>query len=257
MSTQAITQVAAALAFALFAASLSWRLKLGLAAPILRAAARATVQLGVVGLLIALIFKHPPLAILFVAAMVTTAGLTAGGRIGTVPGARRFAATAIAVPALAATGILLVVGAFDATPEAAIPTAGILIGGAMAATTLTGRRLVEALEDQQDEVETRLALGDDVRTAVSPLVRKAITTGLVPAIDQTRSVGLVALPGTFVGLLLGGATPETAARAQLVVLLAILAVQVVAGLMISEAIVRRLSVPDAERLDIPRRPARR
>lgn len=256
MNGQDAAQVIAALGFALVAAALAWRLKLGLAAPILRAATRAAVQLAVVGLLIALIFEHPPLAVLFVGGMLATAAFTAGGRIGTVTGSRRYAAGAIGVPAVTATAVLLGVGAFDATPEAAIPTAGILIGGAMAATTLTGRRLVEALTEQQDEVETRLSLGDDVRTAVAPLVRKAITTGLVPAIDQTRSVGLVALPGTFVGLLLGGATPETAARAQLVVLLAILAVQVVAGLLISEAIVRRLTVRGAERLESPRAPQR-
>lgn len=255
MNGHAVTQVAAALGFALVAAGLAWRLRLGLAVPILRAAARATLQLGVVGLLIALIFDHPPLAAVFVAAMVATAGFTSGGRIGAVTGSRRYAAAAIAFPALTATAVLIAVGAFERTPEAIVPTAGILIGGAMTATTLTGRRLIEGLVDQQDEVEARLSLGDDVRGAVAPLVRRAVTTGLVPAIDQTRSVGLVALPGTFVGLLLGGATPETAARAQLVVLLAVLAVQVVAGLLISEAIIRRLTVSGAERLEMPRGPA--
>lgn len=255
MSGHATVQVAAALSFAAFASLLAWRLKLGLGLPILRAAARATVQLGVVGLLIALIFEHPPFAILFVAAMVATAAITSGGRIAAVSGSRWFAAGAIGAPALTATAILLAVGAFEATPEAAIPTAGILIGGAMTATTLTGRRLVEGLHDDHDEIETRLALGDDVRTAVAPLVRKAITTGLIPAIDQTRSVGVVTLPGTFVGLMLGGATPETAARAQLVVLLALLAVQIVAGLLIAEAIVRRTTVADAERIELGRQPA--
>lgn len=252
MTGSAVAQVAAALGFAAVAALLAWRLRLGLAWPIVRAAARATLQLGVVGLLIALIFQHPPLAIVFVAGMIATAAMTSGGRIGVVTGSRRYAAGAIALPALTATAVLLAVGAFEAAPEAAIPTAGILIGGAMAATTLTGRRLIEGLVDEHDELETRLSLGDDVRTAVAPLVRKAITTGLVPAIDQTRAAGLVTLPGTFVGLLLGGASPETAARAQLVVLLAVLAVQVVAGLLISEAIIRRLTVSGAERLDVPR-----
>ena len=34
-------------------------------------------------------------------------------------------------------------------------------------------------------------------------------------IDQTKNVGLVSLPGTFVGLILGGASPAEAARLQL------------------------------------------
>lgn len=253
MSTQAWTQVAASFGFAAVAAGLAWRLRLGLGTGIALAALRATVQLAVVGLLIAVIYDTPPLAVAFVAAMLATAALTAGGRLHAISGSRIRAAIAIGVPALSATGILLAVGAFDATPQAAIPTAGILIGGAMAATTLTGRRLVEALYDDHAEIEVRLSLGDDVRSALAPLVRKAVTTGLVPAIDQTRSVGLVTLPGTFVGLILGGATPETAARVQLVVLLALLAVELLAGLLIAEAIVRRVTVAGAERIDPPAR----
>lgn len=253
MSGHAPAQFAAAAAFALVAAVLAWRLRIGLGAGILRAAARATVQLVAVGAVIALIFDRPPLAILFVGAMVATAAITSGGRIASVAGSRWFAALAIGAPALVATGLLLAAGAFATSPQAAIPTAGILIGGAMTATTLTGRRLVESLEADHAEIETRLSLGDDVRTAVAPIVRRAIATGLIPAIDQTRSVGLVTLPGTFVGLMLGGATPETAARVQLVVLLALLAVQVVSGLIVSEAIIRRVTVAGAERIDLPRR----
>jgi putative ABC transport system permease protein len=124
-----------------------------------------------------------------------------------------------------------------------VPTAAILIGGAMTATTLTGRRLVEALRGEGDEVETRLSLGDDVRTALAPLVRRAVTTGLVPAIDQTRSVGLVTLPGTFVGLVLGGASPAVAARTQLVVLLALLLVELLAALAITELVLRTVIAP--------------
>jgi putative ABC transport system permease protein len=155
------------------------------------------------------------------------------------------------VPALLATGLLLAVGAFAATPRATIPTAGILIGGAMTATTLTGRRLLEGLHDGADEIETRLALGVDVREAVAPVVRRAVATGLVPAIDQTRSVGLVALPGTFVGLVLGGASPATAARTQLVVLLALLAVELLAALIVSQLMVRSVTAPGERLHDVP------
>ncbi|WP_051470989.1 ABC transporter permease [Patulibacter minatonensis] len=248
--SQAVVQVLAAVAFAGFAALLARRLRLGLEREIVWAAARALLQLAVVGALIAAIFRVPALAVLFVAAMVLAAALTSGGRLRAVAGSRRHAAVAIGVPALSATGLLLLVGAFDTTPRAIIPTVGILIGGAMAATTLTGRRLLEGLREQFDAVETRLSLGDDVRTAVRPVVRGAMVTGLVPAIDQTRSVGLVTLPGTFVGLVLGGASPATAARTQLVVLLALLAVELLAALLISTAIVARLTAP-GERVVLP------
>ena len=137
-------------------------------------------QLAVVGAAIALVFEFPALAAAFVAVMVATAGLTAGSRLRGLPGARARALAAIALPALAATGALLAVGAFELTARAAVPTAGILIGGAMAATTLTGRRLLESLHDDTREIETRLALGDSARMALAPAIRRAVHTGLVP-----------------------------------------------------------------------------
>ncbi|MGB2711135.1 MAG: ABC transporter permease [Conexibacter sp.] len=243
-------QVLAAFGFLAWAGALAAWLRLGLERAIVIAGIRAGVQLAVVGALIALIFRVPALAIAFVATMVLAAALTSGSRL-RVPGARRRAAIAIGVPSVLATGVLLGVGAFAATPRAAIPTAGILIGGAMAATTLTGRRLLEGLHDDAGEIETRLALGDDVRTAVWPVVRRAVTTGLVPLIDQTRSVGLVALPGTFVGLVLGGASPATAARTQLVVLLALLAVELLAALLVCQLIVRAARAPGERLREVP------
>jgi putative ABC transport system permease protein len=238
-----VLKAIAGVGFTAIAVALSLRYRLGLAREATIAAARAFVQLAAVGALIALVFEFPVLAFAFVAAMVTTAAVTAGGRLRGLPGARQRALVSIALPALAATGALLALGAFAFTPRAAVPTAGILIGGAMTATTLTGRRLLESLRDDLPEIETRLALGDSARTALEPAVRRAVHTGLIPVIDQTRSVGLVTLPGTFVGLILGGATPAQAAATQLVVLLALLAVELGAGLLLAELTQRAMILP--------------
>jgi putative ABC transport system permease protein len=243
-------QVVCGAGFALVAALAAWRLRLGIARDVLVAALRAGVQLAAVGALIALVFRVEVLALAFLAAMVATAGLTSGGRMRGVPRARARAVAAIGAPALAAAGILVGVGAFAATPEAAIPAAGILIGGAMTATTLAGRRLLEALGTDHDLIETRLALGDRVRDALAPTVRGAVTSALVPAVDQTRNVGLVTLPGTFVGLVLGGASPAEAARVQLCVLLALLAVELASAAVIAELILRTRTLP-GERLREP------
>jgi len=242
MSSVVIQGLAGA-GFAAIAVALSLRYRLGHHRELAIAAVRAFVQLAAVGALITLVFELPALAFAFVAAMVSTASVTAGSRLRGLPGARRRALVSIALPALAATAALLAIGAFELTPRAAVPTAGILIGGAMAATTLTGRRLLESLQDEIPEIETRLALGDDARAALAPAIRRAVHTGLVPVIDQTRSVGLVTLPGTFVGLILGGATPAEAAATQLVVLLALLAVELSSGLLLAELTQRAVILP--------------
>jgi putative ABC transport system permease protein len=191
--------------------------------------------------------------------MALTASLTSASRLHGLPHAQRLAALAIALPALVAVGVLIAIGAFDPTPRSAVPTAGIFIGGAMTATTLAGRRLLEALSDSADEIETRLSLGDDARTALHPSLSRAVTTALIPVIDQTRSVGLVTLPGTFVGLVLGGASPAEAARIQLLVLLALLAIQLSSALLISEFITRSVIAPGERVIDLSRstQPARR
>ena len=249
-----VLKVLAGAGFAAIAVALSLRFRLGHAREIAIAAARALVQLAVVGAAIALVFEFPALAVAFVAVMIATAGLTAGSRLRGLPQARARALAAIALPSLVATGALLAVGAFELTARAAVPTAGILIGGAMAATTLTGRRLLESLHDDTLEIETRLALGDSARMALAPAIRRAVHTGLVPVVDQTRSVGLVTLPGTFVGLILGGATPEEAAATQLVVLCALLAVELAAGLLLAELTQRAVIAPGerVRRVDLDR-----
>jgi putative ABC transport system permease protein len=128
--------------------------------------------------------------------------------------------------------------------------AGVLIGGAMAAASVTGRRLTEHVREDVAGIETRLALGVPVREALSGGVRGAVTTGLVPLLDQTKNVGLVTLPGTFVGLVLGGASPGEAARVQLTVLLALLAVELVAALAVARLVVAGLTAP-GERVRVP------
>ncbi len=217
--------------------------RLGVERDLAVAAVRAAVQLAAVGALIALVFEYAGLGVAFVALMLAAATFTAGRRLETVPRAALRAGAAIAVGA--ATGLfpLLVTGAFDTTPRELVPVAGILIGGAMVATSVTGRRLAEQVADDIAVIEARLTLGVPVREALAPAVRRAVVTGLIPAIDQTKNAGVVTLPGTFVGLVLGGASPAEAARVQLVVLLSLLGVQVVAALAAARLVVAGRTAP--------------
>jgi putative ABC transport system permease protein len=63
--------------------------------------------------------------------------------------------------------------------------------------------------------------------AISEVIGRRLPEALVPALDQTRTVGLVTLPGAFVGVLLGGGTPIQAGAAQILVLLGLLAAETV------------------------------
>ena len=130
---------------------------------------------------------------------------------------------------------------------AVIPIAGILIGGAMTATSLAGRRLRDELTSRRGEVEAALALG------LPPGTPSCWSPGAPPPrpscrrLDQTRTVGLVTLPGAFVGVLLGGGSPLQAGAAQLLVLVGLLAAEVLAVWIVSELIARGRLLDDVPR----------
>jgi hypothetical protein len=71
--------------------------------------------------------------------------------------------------------------------------------------------LLAGLRASRQEVEAWLSLGATPRQAGLDVARHAAGEALVPAIDQTRTTGLVSLPGAFVGALLGGASRFQAA----------------------------------------------
>ena len=59
--------------------------------------------------------------------------------------------------------------------------------------------------------------------------RPAASTALSPPLDRTRTVGLVTVPGAFVGVPMGGGSPPEAGAARLLVLVHLLTAQVTAA----------------------------
>jgi putative ABC transport system permease protein len=227
---------------------------LGEQRPILVAAVRATVQLAVVSAVLLAVVRSLPLSAAFVVLMTAVATATAAGRATGLPlrapGARsRLLAAGVPVAGGAAPVVLLVLagGAVPLRGESVIPIAGILIGGAMTATSLAGRRLREELEQRRGEVEAALALGFPPRDAVLFVIRPAAASALIPPLDQTRTVGLVTLPGAFVGVLLGGGTPAQAGAAQLLVLVGLLAAEMLAVWAVTELVGRGALLGDVPR----------
>lgn len=223
---------------ALLAASVAGLARLRVSRAVLVASLRALVQLGAVALLIVVVLRSWGLTAAFVVSMLTVASATSARRIGR---SRRhlWAAAAVAGGTLPVLALVLASGAVPFRTVAVVPIAGILIGGAMTATSLAGRRALDTLRTRHGEVEAALALGLSDRDAVLLMCRPNASEALLPALDQTRTVGLVTLPGAFVGVLLGGAGPVEAGAAQLLVLVGLLAVETVAVVVIVELIARR------------------
>jgi putative ABC transport system permease protein len=217
--------------------------RLGVARQAVVAALRSAVQLGVVSVVIVGVLRSAGLTAAFVTLMYLIAGLTAARRMNRNR-TGLWAGAAIAAGVLPVLVLLLVTGLVGLRPIAVLPVAGILIGGAMTATGLAGRRALDDLTGRGGEYEARLALGFTGRTARRDVIRPAAAQALLPAIDQTRTVGLVTLPGAFVGVLLGGASPVQAGIAQVVVLIGLLAIETGAVVVVVELVAAGLILPD-------------
>jgi putative ABC transport system permease protein len=217
------------------------------------AGVRAAIQLTAVSLLIGLVVHHVAGLLGFVALMYGVASWTAGRRV-TRNATWRWAAVPVGVGSLPVVVLLVLTGLVPVNGLAQVPVAGILIGGGLTGTVLGGRRALEELTGRAGEVEAAMALGFTDRDARMEIARPAASGAMIPALDQTRTVGLVTLPGAFVGLLLGGSSPVTAGAVQLFVLVALMAVQVVSITVVLELIARgRITriVPEPARTAVP------
>jgi putative ABC transport system permease protein len=101
----------------------------------------------------------------------------------------------------------------------------------MQAASLTLLRLREAAATARPAIEARLSLGLSAADAFAPHPRGALRTALIPAIDATKVVGLISLPGAMTGLILAGTDPLTAIRYQIVVMYMLLAAATLAALV--------------------------
>jgi putative ABC transport system permease protein len=201
----------------------------GVRRDVLVATARAVVQLAAIGAVLGLVFRFPWAAALVLLVMLATATGTAAGRLRDLDGALRAVLLASLAGALTTLAVAFGTGAVALEVRYVVALGGITLGGTMTACTLAGRQLLGGIRTRRDEVEGWLALGATPRRAVRDIARTAAGEALLPAVDQTRTVGLVTLPGAFVGALFGGASPAFAARFQLVVLVGLLAAEAIAA----------------------------
>lgn len=199
---------------------------------------RASLQLAVVAVLLRGILTVPWTVGAFLALMLLTASWTASGRLRELWHGRRSAVAGVLAGAAVAISLVVALRLVDPQPRYLVAVAGIIIGNAMSAATLSGRNFLRALRHRRDEVEAWLSLGATPARAHLDLGRESVRESLLPNLDQTRSTGLVTLPGAFVGALFGGASPAVAAQFQLVVLAGIALAMTVTGVVVTRLLGR-------------------
>ena len=222
--------------------------RLGVERQHVSAAVRAVVQLAVVSVVIGAALTSVWWSLAFATLMLLVASWTSTGRIGAPRHELPWVGLAIAAGVLPVLALVFASGVVPFNGPGIVPIAGIVIGNAMTAATLTGRRAYDELAGHFGAYEAGLALGMTSSQAAFEVVQPSAREALTPGLDQTRTVGLVTLPGAFIGVLLGGGTPLQAGAAQVLVLLGVMAAQAITSAvllrMVAQArVVRRELAP--------------
>jgi putative ABC transport system permease protein len=211
-------QVAGSLALVALAVGLARWQRVPLGHEIAWAVLRSFVQLIALGFVIKLIFEagNVGYVVPLLAAMVVFGAFTARGRAPRVPNGFAVLVLALGVSATATLGLALATGALSADARTLIPVGGMVIGNAMTSAAVALARLQDEVLAGAGQIEARLSLGATARQSIQPVLRRSLTAGMINVVDSTKTAGLVFIPGTTVGMLLGGAEPLDAIRLQLI-----------------------------------------
>lgn len=222
------------LGFVVISFLLSLWFRLGLERDIVIATIRSTIQLLIIGYVLKAVFhlNDPIFIVLLVALMIGVATQNASKRGKWLPHSWLRILIAILTTEVVTQGLLLGLHVIAPTPRYIIPISGIIVGNAMVSSGLLLNRLLSETTSHRQEIMTILALGGTPKQAVFPYLKQAVRASMIPTIDNTKTMGLVQLPGMMTGLIIAGADPIQAVRYQLLIVFAILASAVITSIVL-------------------------
>ena len=244
--------LAAALALVAFAAVISRVRGAELEQDLGIAVLSSFLQLTAVGFVIEAIFESDSMlfVVVLLSAMVVLGAFTARGRAKGVPHALGPLLIALGLAVAATLGLVVALGIFEPDARSLIPVGGMVIGNAMASAGVALNRLGDEMRSSAAQVEAALALGATSGQAGAPMARRSLRSGLITLVDQTKTTGIIAFPGIFVGMLLAGAEPLDAVRLQLVLLYVLLGATAISALL-SVTLAQRAFFTSAHQLREP------
>lgn len=244
--------VIASLSLVLLALVLSRALGLGIEGSVAWASFRAAAQLVAVGFLLAWIFRSTIPAAWAWAWVAVMAAVTVGVMAHRAPRGPR-----VVVPAAAAVigsaGVSLAVsfgtGVFELEPVTVVVLAGITFGNVLPTAVLAAEQTLSSVRSNPRAIEALLALGFDRGQTVREIAPRAARLSLIPQVERTKVVGLIALPGALTGLLLAGVDPIDAVVVQLLVMYLVLGSAAVAAVVMVYSVARAAITPELRLAD--------
>ena len=201
-----------------------FRFKTGQIISTLIATARMVVQLLLIGLHLKYLFlwNNPFINILWVFIMVIVAAFTGVHRAHLrfktmlIPLICGFFASAFAVGMFFLVFVLQLRYPFDA--RYFVPVMGILMGNMLSVCVIGLTTFYDGLHREQGQYYYLLGNGASRIEAVTPFLRKALDKSFAPCIANMAVMGIVSLPGTMIGQILGGSAPGIAIKYQMMII---------------------------------------
>ena len=100
-----------------------------------------------------------------------------------------------------------------------IPVMGILMGNMLGVNVLALSTFYTRIEREQSTYYYLLGNGASPFEAWLPFLREAVIKSFTPCIANMAVMGIVALPGTMIGQILGGSSPDVAVKYQMMIVL--------------------------------------
>ena len=197
-----------------------WKFKTGLLKPAVIGTLRMIIQLFFIGIYLKYLFLW--INFLWVIVMIFVAGQTALVRTGLkrrillIPITVGFLCSVILVGLYFIGIVLQLDNIFSA--QYFIPIFGILMGNMLSSNVIALNTYYSGLKREQQLYRYLLGNGATRQEAQAPFIKQAIIKSFSPLIANIAVMGLVALPGTMIGQILGGSSPNVAIKYQMMIM---------------------------------------
>lgn len=180
---------------------------------------RAVIQLVFIGYVLDIIFgmNNPIIIIVLLLIMCINASLNIVKRGENIKNIFVISFISISLGAVVTILILIFSRVISLDPKEIIPISGMIISNAMVSVGLSYKSLESSFKLRRAEVETKLSLGASIKESSKEILKESIKVAMSPTIDSAKTLGIVSLPGMMTGLILGGVSPITAVKFQIVV----------------------------------------
>ena len=202
-----------------------YRLKTPLLSQAAIALVRMTVQMALIGVYLHYLFtwNNAWINILWVVVMVIVASFTALKRTrlrwqtALLPLAAGFFCSAMVVGLYFLFIVLRLSNPFDS--RYFIPIMGILMGNMLSVSVIALNSYFDGLQREHQLYQYLLGNGATHIEAITPFIRKAVEKSFASCVANMAVMGIVSLPGTMIGQLLGGSLPGVAIKYQMMIII--------------------------------------